>query len=89
MNKIHAVGNTRKAQAISDFVETMFMRDMVSVDDLSTQNWLYEAWLEQITNSDFMYHPESGQQYSTLDLRIQLLYNMSVDPSQDAPRNSV
>ena len=60
MNKIHAVGNTRKAQAISDFVETKFMRDMVSVDDLSTQNWLYEAWLEQITNSDFMYHPESN-----------------------------
>ena len=43
MNKIHAVGNTRKAQAISDFVKTMFMRDMVPVDDLSTQNCLYEA----------------------------------------------
>ena len=82
MNKIHAVGNTRKAQAISDFVKTMFMRDMVPVDDLSTQNCLYETWFEQITNSDFMYHPESGEQYSPLDLRIQLLYNMSVDYPQ-------
>ena len=60
----------------------MFMRDMVPVDDLSTQNCLYEAWLQQICNSDFMYNPDSGEPYSPLDLRMQLLYNMSVDYEQ-------
>ena len=55
------------------------MRDMVPVDDLSTQNCLYEAWLQQISNSDFMYNLDSGEPYSPLDLRMQLLYNMSVD----------
>ena len=94
MNKVQAaktllLGDTRKAQAISDFVKTMFMRDMVPVDDLSTQNCLYEAWLEQISNSNFMYNPETGDQYSPLDLRIQLLYNMSVDYEQYYPQVKV
>ena len=84
MNKVQAaktllIRDTRKAQAICDFVKTMFMRDMVPITDLSTQNCLYEAWLHQISNSDFMYNPDSGEPYSPLDLRIQLLYNMAVD----------
>ena len=84
MNKVPAaktllLGNTRQAQAISDFVKSMFMKDMVPIDDLSSQNCLYEAWLEQISNSDFMYHPDTGEQYSPLNLRTQFLYNMSVD----------
>ena len=87
MNKVQAaktllIGDTRKAQAISDFVKTMFMRDMVPIADLSTQNCLYEAWLHQISNSDFMYNPDSGEPYSALDLRMQLLYNMAVDYEQ-------
>ena len=84
MNKVQAaktllIGDTRKAQAICDFVKTMFMRDMVPITDLSTQNCLYEAWLHQISNSDFMYNPDSGEPYTPLDLRMQLLYNMAVD----------
>ena len=84
MNKVQAaktllIGDTRKAQAISDFVKTMFMRDMVPIADLSTQNCLYETWLDQISNSDFIYHPDSGEPYSAFDLRMQLLYNMAVD----------
>ena len=55
------------------------MRDMVPITDLSTQNCLYEAWLHQISNSDFMYNPDSGEPYTPLDLRMQLLYNMAVD----------
>ena len=91
MNKVQAVktlllGDRRKAQAISDFVKTMFMRDIIPVDDLSTQNCLYEAWLQQISNSDFMYNPDSGESYSPLDLRMQLLYNMSVDYEQYYPQ---
>ena len=78
------IGDTRKAQAISDFVETMFMRDTVPIADLSTR--LYEAWLHQITNSDFMYNPDSGEPYSALDLRMQLLYNMAVDYEQYYPQ---
>ena len=91
MNKFQAaktllIGDTRKAQAISDFVKTMFMRDMAPIADLSTQNCLYEAWLHQISNSDFMYNPDSGEPYSALDLRIQLLYNMAVDYEQYYPQ---
>ena len=91
MNKVQAaktllIGDTRKAQAISDFVKTMFMRDMVPIADLSTQNCLYEAWLHQINNSDFMYNPDSGKPYSALDLRMQLLYNMAVDYKQYYPQ---
>ena len=71
--------DTRKAQAIADFVKSMFMRDLVPIEDLSTQNCLYEAWLEQISNSDFMYYPDTGDQYSHLDLRTQLLHNMAVN----------
>ena len=84
MNKVPAaktllLGDTRKVQAIADFVKSMFMRDIVPIEDLSTQNCLYEAWLEQISNSDFMYHSDTGEQYSPLDLRTQLLYNMVVN----------
>ena len=91
MNKVPAaktllLGNTRQAQAISDFVKSMFMKDMVPIDDLSSQNYLYEAWLEQISNSDFMYHPDTGEQHSPLNLRTQFLYNMSVDYEQYYPQ---
>ena len=68
------------------FFKTMFMRDMVPITDLSTQNCLYEAWLHQISNSDFMYNPDSGEPYSPLDLRMQLLYNMAVDHENYYPQ---
>ena len=64
----------------------MFLRDMVPIADLSTQKFLYEAWLHQISNSDFMYNPDSGEPYSALDLRMQLLYNMAVDYEQYYPQ---
>ena len=91
MNKVPAaktllLGDTRKAQAICDFVKAMFMRDLVPVNDTTTQNCLYEAFLQQISNSDFMYHPESGETYSPMDLRAQLLYVMATDYEEYYPK---
>ena len=91
MNKVPAaktllLGDTRKAQAICDFVKAMFMRDLVPVNDTTTQNCLYEAFLQQISNSDFMYNPESGEAYSPMDLRAQLLYLMATDYEEFYPK---
>ena len=90
MNKVSSakpllLGDTRKAQAISDFVKAMFMRDLVPIAD-TTQNCLYEAFLQQISNSDFMYHPDTGETYSPMDLRTQLLYVMVTDYEEYYPK---
>ena len=84
MNKVVSaktllLGDTRKAQAVADFVKTMFLKDLVPVKDTTKENCLYEAWLCQISNSDFIYSNDSGNLYCPLDLRKQLLYNMAVD----------
>lgn len=84
MNKVSSartllLGDTRKAQAISDFVKTVFMKDLSPVMDTTKENCLYEAWLSQISNSDFIYSNDTGEPYTASDLRLQLLYNMSVD----------
>ena len=82
MNKVNAakillLGDIRKAQAVWDFVKTMFLKDLKPVKDTTKENCLFEAWLSQISNADFIYSNDTGEQYSPLDLRYQLLYNMA------------
>ena len=60
-----------------DFVKTMFLKDLKPVKDTTKENCLFEAWLSQISNADFIYSNDTGEQYSPLDLRYQLLYNMA------------
>ena len=84
MNKVAAakillLGDTRKAQAVFDFVKTMFLKDLQPIKDTTKENCLFEAWLSQISNSDFCYSNDTGELYSLLDLRLQLIYNMSVN----------
>ena len=59
MNKVSAakillLGDTRKAQAVFDFVKTMFLKDLKPVKDTTKENCLFEAWLSLISNSDFI-----------------------------------
>ena len=87
MNKVVSaktllLGDTRKAQAVADFVKTMFLKELVPAKDTTKENCLYEVWLSQISNSDFVYSNDSGNLYSSLDLRYQLMYNMAVDCKQ-------
>ena len=87
MNKVVSaktllLGDTRKAQAIADFVKTVFMKDLTPIKDTTKENCLFEAWLQQISNADFMYSNDTGDLYSPYDLRKQLLYNMAVDYKQ-------
>ena len=84
MNKVSAakillLGDTRKAQAVFDFVKTMFLKDLKPIKDTTKENCLFEAWLPQVSNSDFMYSNDTGEQYSPADLRRQILYNMAVN----------
>ena len=84
MNKVVSaktllLGDTRKAQAVCDFVKTMFLKELTPVTDRTKENCLFEAWLCQISNADFIYSNDTGNLYSPLDLRYQLLYNMAVD----------
>ena len=84
MNKVSAakillLGDTRKAQAIYDFVRTIFMKELQPINDTTKENCLFESWLSQISNSDFTYSNDTGELYSPLDLRHQLIYNMAVD----------
>ena len=55
----------------------MFLKDLKPVKDTTKENCLFEAWLSQISNADFIYSNDTGEQYSPLDLRYQLLYNMA------------
>ena len=82
MNKVSAVkilllGDTTKAQAVFD---------LKPVKDTTKENCLFEAWLSQISNSDFIYSNDTGEQYGPLDLRYQLLYNMVISYKDFSPK---
>ena len=77
--KILLLGDTKKAQAVFDFVKTMFLKDLKPIKDTTKENCLFEAWFSQGSNADFIYSNDTGDQYSASDLRKQLLYNMTVN----------
>ena len=56
----------------------MFLKDLRPVKDTTKENCLFEAWLSQISNSDFIYSNNTREHNGPLDLRYQLLYNMAV-----------
>ena len=70
------LGDTRKAQAIADYLKEIFNRVLVPIEDTTANNCLYDAWLTQISNVDYVYNNETGERYCGGDLRNQLLYNM-------------
>ena len=73
------LGDTRKAQAIADFLNETFNRVMIPIEDMNHNNCLYEAWLIQISNSDFVFDNETGEKYGPGDLRNNLLHEMAVE----------
>ena len=74
MNKVPAaktllLRDTRKAQAIVDFVKSMFMRDLVPIGDLSTQNFLIRQISEEIAlDLSFCVSSETRSRYLTIFL---------------------
>ena len=52
------LGDTRKAQAIADYLKEIFrvwVLVLVPIEDTTTNNCLYDAWLTQISNVDYIY----------------------------------
>ena len=68
------LGDTRKAQAIADYLKEIFNRVLVPIEDTTANNCLYDAWLTQISNVDYVYNNETGERYCGVDLRNQLPY---------------
>ena len=61
--------DTRKAQAIADFVRSMFMRNLVPIEDLSTQNFLIRQIREETAlDLSFCVSSETRSRYITIFL---------------------
>ena len=78
--------DNRKAAFLVEGLRKKFGRDVVTIQDLSTNNCLYEAVLSQISNAEYTFHHESKRPYGPQDLRLQLLYSMSVDHANFYPK---
>lgn len=67
------ISNNSKANNIQYFVRDMFGRKLVPIKDLMSNNCLYEAVLNQISNSEYVID-EQGRLFQANDLRLQAMY---------------
>ena len=71
--------DSRKASALADYVKQLFQRVLVPIEDLSTNNCLYEAVWSQISNKDYMFDTSSGEEYTPHSLRLQTVLHMAIN----------
>ena len=64
--------DNRKASAIGHYTKTVCFRD---IEKCSTQgrSCTYSSVLKQVHNHDYVFDPESGEEYSELDFRRQIV----------------
>ena len=76
--KILLLGDSRKAAAISQYTKEQFNRKLVSTEGFGNL-CLYSAALNQLSNSEYTFHPQSGEQFSPLDLKHAMLHFMGMN----------
>ena len=76
--KILLLTDNRKAKVLSSYIKETCQRKLVEIEDLTSNNCLYEAVLSQISNAEFIYS-EDNTQYVPYNLRMQMLHYMATN----------
>ena len=77
LNKHAAIllmADNRKATSIAEFIKDKFDKQMVEVEDLETNNCLFESTLKQISNVKYITNMATGSTFKPQDLRLLCMY---------------
>ena len=53
-------------------------RDLQGVDIQDTQNYCYEAVLQEVSNIEYVFNTETGERYNHSDFRRKVVFNITV-----------
>ena len=77
LNKHAAIlimADNRKATSMAEFIKEKFDKQMVEVEDLETNNCLFESTLKQISNVKYITNMATGSSFKPQDLRLLCMY---------------
>ena len=65
--------DNRKASAIAHYCKTVMFRDIDCQKCSISRHCAYSSVLKQISNKDYVFDPQTGEEYSDLDFRRQVV----------------
>ena len=80
------LADERKACGIAKFVKDNVFRDLQAVNIQDTQNYCYEAVLQQVSNIEYVFNTDTGERYNHSDFRKQVVFNMTVHADEIYPK---
>ena len=70
--------DNRKASGIAHYIKTILHREIdTSKQSEDNRNCAYGSVLVQISNREYLYDPQTGQEFSDYDFRKQAIYHMA------------
>ena len=78
--------DNRKASGIAHYIKTVLFRDLDTTKQSSdNRNCAYGSVLQQVSNKEYLYDPQTGQEFSDFDFRKQTIYHMAVNAESIYP----
>ena len=77
--QILIMSDERKASGIANYVKTELKMDLQEVPNTGPKSCGYSAVLQQISNTEYTYDQETGEEYGPDHLRVQLIHFMAVN----------
>ena len=77
--------DNRKASAIAHYYKTVMFRDIDCQKCSTSRSCAYSSVLKQISNKDYVFDPQTGEDYSDLDFRRQVVLHCAAKPEELYP----
>ena len=77
--------DNRKASAIAHYCKTVMFRDIDCQKCSTSRSCAYSSVLKQISNKDYVFDPQTGEEYSDLDFRRQVVLHCAAKPEELYP----
>ena len=77
--------DNRKASAIAHYYKTVMFRDIDCQKCSTNRGCAYSSVLKQISNKNYVFDPQTGEEYSDLDFRRQVVLHCASKPEELYP----
>ena len=75
--------DNRKASGIAHYMKTVLKRDIdCTKQSAANRNCAYASVLDQISNREYLYDPNTGTEFSDFDFRKQVVCHMAANPDK-------
>ena len=81
--------DNRKASAIAHYCKTVMFRDIDCQKCSTNRSCAYSSVLKQISNKDYVFDPQTGEEYSDLDFRRQVFFTLCMQTRGTVPSHEV